>query len=268
MLCYGKERPYCEGVIAVRLVSWNVNGIRSAIRNGFMDWLESEQSDIICLQEVRALPGDLTPTIREPRGYTSFWQPAIRKGYSGVATYTKVPPVSVAVLGLEEFDAEGRVQALEYPDFTLINTYFPNSQPERARIDYKLAFCAAIQTFCNRLRDTGKHIILCGDYNIAHTEIDLARPKENVDNPGFLPEERAAMTAFLAEGYVDTFRHFCDDPGHYSWWSYRGRAREKNIGWRLDYHCVDAAFISHVKEARICSEVAGSDHCPVSITIK
>ena len=252
----------------MQLVSWNLNGIRAAIRNGFLSWFESEQPDVLCLQEVRALPGDLSSEIREPKGYTSFWHPAVRKGYSGVATYVKKAPQSVSALGIPEFDSEGRAQVLEYPDFTLINAYYPNSQPERARIEYKLAFCAVIQMFCNALRDSGKHVILCGDYNIAHTEIDLARPKENVDNPGFLPEERAAMTAFLKEGYVDTFRHFCKDPGHYSWWSYRGRARENNVGWRLDYHCVDADFMPRVKEARIWSEVTGSDHCPVSITVK
>ena len=252
----------------MQLVSWNLNGIRSAVRNGFLTWLESAQPDVLCLQEVRAVQGDLAPEIREPKGYTSFWQPAVRKGYSGVATYVKKEPQSVSTLGIPEFDSEGRVQVLEYPDFTLLNAYFPNSQPERARIDYKLAFCTAIQHFCNTLRDSGKHIILCGDFNIAHTEIDLARPKENVDNPGFLPEERAAMTAFLKAGYVDTFRHFCKDPGNYTWWSYRGRARENNVGWRLDYHCVNTDFMPRVKDSRIWSEVTGSDHCPVSITVK
>jgi len=156
---------------------------------------------------------------------------------------------------------------LEFEPFTLINAYFPNSQPERARLDYKLAFCDAIIEFCNRLRREGKHVILSGDYNIAHTEIDLARPKENQDNPGFLPEERAAMTRFLGAGYVDTFRHFIKGPGHYTWWSYRGGARKRNVGWRLDYHCVNKEFMPRVKKSTILADVMGSDHCPVAITI-
>ena len=249
------------------LYSWNVNGIRAAIRNGFLDWVAKEQPDVLCIQEVRAHPDQLGRDFAVPRGYAMLWQPARKKGYAGTATLVKSDPLSVGALGIDEFDVEGRVQVLEFKALTLINAYFPNSQPERARLDYKLAFCDAIRKLCNRLRRKGTHVILCGDYNIAHKEIDLARPKQNVDNPGFLPEERQAMTKFVRAGYVDTFRHFNKGPGHYTWWSYRGNARAKNIGWRLDYHCVNKEFMPHVKGSRILADVTGSDHCPVAITV-
>jgi len=250
------------------IVSWNVNGIRAAVRNGFMDWLRVSEPDVVCLQETRVHPNEVGEELRAPTGYEAFWHSAQRKGYSGVATFTKKEPLSVRPSGIEAFDVEGRVMVLEFKDFMLVNAYFPNSQPERARIDYKLAFCQTIFELCNRLREGGKNVILCGDYNIAHTEIDLARPKENEENPGYLPEEREAMTRFLSAGYVDTFRHFTKEGGHYTWWSYRGNARAKNIGWRLDYHCVNKEFVPRVKSSVIFSTVTGSDHCPVAITIK
>jgi exodeoxyribonuclease-3 len=249
------------------VISWNVNGIRAAIRNGFMEWFQACSPDILCLQETRVHPNEVSPDLREPLGYKTFWRPAKKKGYSGVAVFSKQEPKSVQPMGLDEFDIEGRVIAVEYPKFTVVNAYFPNSQPERARIDYKLAFCEAMTKFCDSLRSEGRNVVLCGDYNIAHTEIDLARPKENEDNPGYLPEEREAMTKFLAAGYVDSFRHFTKEGGHYSWWSYRGGARSRNVGWRIDYHCVNKEFISKVKSATILSDVTGSDHCPVAIEI-
>ncbi len=250
------------------IVSWNVNGIRAAVRNGFMDWLRASEPDVVCLQETRVHPHEVGEELRTPAGYKAFWSPAQRKGYSGVATFTKKEPLSVRPSGVEAFDAEGRVMALEFNDFMLVNAYFPNSQPERARIGYKLAFCQTILELCNRLREGGKNVILCGDYNIAHTEIDIARPKENEESPGYLPEEREAMTRFLSAGYVDTFRHFTEEGGHYTWWSYRANARAKNIGWRLDYHCVNKEFMPRVESSVIFSTVTGSDHCPVAITIK
>ena len=251
-----------------RIVSWNVNGVRAAVRYGFLTWLEQARPDVLCIQETRVTPAELDKALLEPAGYMTYWQPAQRKGYSGVATFCKKPPKSVTPSGIEAFDAEGRIQILEYDAFTLINAYFPNSQPERARIDYKLAFCDSMLLVCTKLRQAGKNVILSGDYNIAHTEIDLARPKENEENPGYLPEERDAMTKFLGEGFVDTFRHFTADPGHYTWWSYRGRARENNVGWRLDYHCVNKEFLPRVKASVILADVTGSDHCPVELTMK
>ncbi|MDP7638181.1 MAG: exodeoxyribonuclease III [Candidatus Hydrogenedentes bacterium] len=250
------------------ILSWNVNGMRAVLKNGFMDWLAKTQPDILCVQESRALPDQLPPDALEPKGYTSFWMPAKKKGYSGVAAFVREEPLSVSNMGQKEFDDEGRVQLLEYKNFTILNCYFPNSQPERKRIEYKLKFCAAIRRCCNKLVKEGRNVILCGDYNIAHKEIDIARPEQNEDSPGYLPEERAEMTKFLKAGYVDTFRHFCPDPHRYTWWSYRSGARRNNVGWRLDYHCVNKDFISRVAGADILSKVMGSDHCPVSITIK
>lgn len=250
------------------IVSWNVNGIRAAVRYGFMDWLAKTDPDILCLQETRVSPHEAGVELREPPGYRAFWFPAQRKGYSGIATFTKREPLSVRPSGINIFDAEGRIMILEFEGFTLVNAYFPNSQPERARIGYKLAFCDAVVELCNDLRRNGRQVILSGDYNIAHTEIDLARPKENESNPGYLPEERAAMTKLLSAGYVDTFRHFTKEGGHYTWWSYMGNARANNVGWRLDYHCASTGLMPRVKSSVILSTVTGSDHCPVAITIE
>ncbi len=254
--------------MATEILSWNVNGMRAVLKKGFMEWFEKAQPDILCIQESRVLPDELSASDREPKGYTSYWMPAKKRGYSGVGAYVRKEPLAVTNLGKAEFDDEGRVQLLEYKDYTIVNTYFPNSQPERKRIEYKLKFCDSVRRLCNKIVKQDKNVILCGDYNIAHTEIDLARPKSNENNPGYLPEEREAMTKFLKAGYVDTFRHLCPEPGHYSWWSYRANARANNIGWRIDYHCVNTEFISRVKNARIHADVRGSDHCPVGITIQ
>ena len=252
------------------LYSWNVNGIRAAGRKGLLDWMAKAKPDVLCLQEIKAHPEQVEPVLREPKGYKSVWQPAQRKGYSGVATFyrAKWEPLSVSVLGVEQFDVEGRVQVLEYKDFLLLNAYYPNSQPERKRLDYKLRFCDAVRKFANKCRRAGKNIVICGDLNVAHKEIDLARPKANRDNPGFYPEECAKMDTFIRAGYVDTFRHFNKESGQYTWWSYRARARENNVGWRLDYHCVNKEFIDRVARSDIHADVEGSDHCPVSITVK
>ena len=251
----------------IKAISWNVNGIRSVLKKGFLTWFNATKPDILCLQETRALQENVRNELELFYGYKTYWHPAKKKGYSGVCTFTRKEPLSVRTIEIDEIDDEGRVQALEYKDFFMVNAYFPNSQAERARIGYKLSFCSAITKFCNSLRDSGKHVILCGDYNIAHEEIDLARPKQNVDNPGFLPEERDAMTEFLSAGYVDTFRHFNKEPGNYTWWSYRFKARTKNIGWRIDYHCVNKEFLPRIEKSEILSDVMGSDHCPTSLTI-
>lgn len=250
------------------IYSWNVNGVRAICRKGFLEWFDRVQPDILCLQETKARRGDLDASILEPKGYTSLWRSARKPGYSGVATYFRQEPLSESDMGIEEYDAEGRVQVLEYPGFTLVNAYFPNSQPERKRLDYKLGFCEAMGALCDRLRGQGKHVVVCGDINIAHREIDLARPKDNTESPGFYLEERESMTRFLARGYADTFRHFTPDPGHYTWWSYRAGARQRNVGWRIDYHLVNEELLPRLQRADIHCEVPGSDHCPVSITLK
>ncbi len=249
------------------VLSWNVNGIRAALKSGFLEWLLQTQPDILCLQETRALPEDLDDAVLRPAGYLSLWNPAKKKGYSGTAAYVKQPPLKTGVLDLAHFDDEGRVQVLEYPKFTILNGYWPNSQAERARLPYKLEFCDAITAHANRLVSAGKNVILCGDFNIAHNEIDLANPKENENSAGYYIEEREAMTKFLGNGYVDIFRRLHPDTIQYSWWSYRTRARERNVGWRIDYHCVNKAFAKRVKRAWILDDIKGSDHCPVGIEL-
>jgi len=250
------------------VISWNVNGLRAALKNGFMDWFQAAAPDILCLQETRVMPGELDAAALQPQGYVSVWNPARKPGYSGTAVYARQAPLSVQTLGSSLFDDEGRVQIVEFPEFTILNGYWPNSQAERARLAYKVQFVTDLTQAANRLVKNGKNVLLCGDFNIAHQPIDLARPKDNEDNPGYYPEEREAMTGFLDGGYVDSFRHFCPEPGHYTWWSYRTRARERGIGWRLDYHCVNRQLIKRVKRAWILNEVLGSDHCPVGIEIE
>jgi exodeoxyribonuclease-3 len=250
-----------------RIISWNVNGLRAIQKKGFVEWLVASGAAYVCLQEVKAELSQLDTELLEVPSYRLELFSAQRKGYSGVAAYYRQEPLSIEKLGSAEFDQEGRVMILEYPDFSLLNCYFPNSQEGGARLDYKLAFCAAILEKCNELVSRGKNLVLCGDYNIAHQEIDLARPKENVTSPGFLPEERAWMDTFIGAGFLDTFRLFNPDPGQYTWWSYRSRARERNIGWRIDYHCVNQAFRARVLKAGILASVTGSDHCPVSVTL-
>jgi exodeoxyribonuclease-3 len=252
----------------VRIVSWNVNGIRAAETHGFSGWLARENPDVLCLNETKAEPAQLTPTLVNPQSYYSYWASAQKKGYSGVAIYSRTEPLDLRFMGTSDFDNEGRTLVADYNDFTLIAAYFPNSQDAGKRLDYKLAFCDAMLQLCNALVKKGRHILLCGDYNIAHTPIDLARPKENEGNAGYLPQERAWMDKFTQAGYVDTFRHFHPDAtGQYSWWSYRAGARSRNIGWRIDYHCVDRDFLPKVKSSVIRPEVTGSDHCPIEIEL-
>ena len=251
----------------MRIISWNVNGIRAVEKKGFFDWLKNEDPDIICLNETKAEPGQLSPVFINPHGYTSYWASAKKKGYSGVAIYTKIKPDNVRFLGKSEFDEEGRVLAADYKDFTIIAAYFPNSQDEGKRLNYKLAFNDEILKLCKSIVKKGKHFLLCGDFNVAHTPIDLAHPKQNENSAGYLPEERAWMDSFLKD-YIDTFRHF--NPGkteQYTWWSYRANARANNVGWRIDYTCVDKAFLPKVISSAIRAEVSGSDHCPVEIEI-
>jgi len=255
----------------IKSYSWNVNGLRACAQKGFFDWVEASEADIISIQEIKLQEDQLTEAWRHPRAhngrlYHSFWSFAARKGYSGTALFSLREPVSVSNLGVEEFDEEGRTVVADFGGFVFVCAYFPNSQDAGMRLDYKLRFCDALRAFCDRLRAQSKHIIVAGDYNIAHTPIDLARPEQNEGNAGYLPEERAWMDSFLSAGYIDTFRHFCSEPNNYTWWSYRApHAREKNIGWRLDYHCVDSEFVPALAHADIHADIMGSDHCPVSL---
>jgi exodeoxyribonuclease-3 len=253
----------------VKLLSWNVNGYRSVLQKGFLDWFQKEAADIVCLQETKAHPGQLDVFALNPHGYHSVFASAKKPGYSGVAVFSKKEPLSVQVgFGHDEFDSEGRTLVCEYKDFVLINSYFPNSQREGQRLSYKIKFCEAMLEFCQDLRKKGKNVIVCGDLNIAHNPIDLANPKTNEKNAGYLPEERAWMTKFLAAGYTDTFRLFEKGPGNYTWWSYRPGIRDRNIGWRLDYHVTNQEMNDRIKKAYHLPHIIGSDHCPVGLEIK
>ena len=253
----------------MRIISWNVNGIRAVDKKGLFDWFIKESPDVLCLQEIKALSEQVPPHLKNPPGYHIIWNPAERKGYSGVVTFTKEKPIEVKTgFGIERFDCEGRILITEFPLFILLNIYFPNGKKNQERLDYKLDFYDTFLGYADNLKAEGKNIVVCGDFNTAHKEIDLARPKENEKISGFLPIERAWIDIFVDHGYVDTFRQFNKEPNQYSWWDYKTRARERNIGWRIDYFFVNNEFISHVKKAFIMQDVMGSDHCPVGIEIE
>lgn len=248
---------------SLRLISWNVNGIRAVEKKGFCDLVAELDADVLAIQETKAQPDQLSDTLKNIDGYTSYWHSAEKKGYSGVAFYTRKTPLKVFPgIGNDIFDREGRVLTLEFADFFLVNIYFPNSGEGLKRLHYKLDFNRHLLGFTEELRKT-KPVILCGDFNVAHKPIDLKNPDKNTKNAGYTPEERDWMDSFLEAGYTDTFRMFCEDPDQYTWWSYRFNARARNIGWRIDYFCVDEAASEHVVDASILAEVYGSDHCPV-----
>ena len=253
----------------VRIVSWNVNGLRAVHRKGFLEWFLEDKPDILCLQEIKATEDQLPRKLRSVDGYHSYFNSAERKGYSGVALYSTINPEIIETgMGTEKFDNEGRVQIADYDDFVLLNIYFPNGKMSDDRLKYKLDFYDAFLDYVNDLRDEGRNLVICGDLNTAHKEIDLARPKENSNISGFLPVERAWIDKFLDNGYVDTFRMFNKEPEQYTWWSYRTRARERNVGWRLDYFFVNEEFKKKIKDSYILSDVMGSDHCPIGIEIE
>jgi exodeoxyribonuclease-3 len=252
------------------LYSWNVNGIRAALRKGFLDWLQEAQPDVLCIQETKAHPEQLDAELVQPEGYHAYWSSAERKGYSGVALFSKREPISVELgLGIEEYDSEGRTIVADYDDFVLIAAYFPNGGRDLSRVPFKMAYKEAFLDYCNRLRDAGRSVVFCGDVNTAHQEIDLARPKQNEKSTGFLPEERAWIDKVVSQGYVDTFRsQHPDAEDAYSWWAYWGKARERNVGWRIDYFFVTLDLQARIAAAEIHADVMGSDHCPVSLTLQ
>jgi exodeoxyribonuclease-3 len=251
------------------ILCWNVNGIRAVKKRGFLEWLQKESPDIICLQETKAHLDQLDNDLREPQGYHTYWNHPERKGYGGVATFTKTEPVAVKY-GFEgvRLDLEGRVIITEYTNFTLINVYFPNGKMGDERLNYKMDFYEAFLGFADSLKVKGIKLVVCGDFNTAHKEIDIARPKENQHVSGFLPKERAWMDKFVAHGYIDTFRYFNKEPNQYTWWDMKTRARERNVGWRIDYFFVTENLLPAVSEAFIMTEVTGSDHCPAGIILK
>ena len=253
----------------IRILSWNVNGVRAILKKNFLGWLKKENPDILCLQETKAFPTQLPPELLHPPGYNALWNSALRAGYSGVATLTKQKPVSVKKgFNIAKFDEEGRVLETEFQGFTLFNIYFPNGKMNPERLRYKMDFYEASLAYFLKLKKKGKKIVICGDYNTAHKAMDLARPKENEKISGFLPIERQWMDRLAANGFIDTFRVFNQDPGHYSWWDIRTGARERNVGWRIDYHFISENLKPHLKDAFILPEVMGSDHCPVGIELK
>lgn len=255
-----------DGMDSMKLISWNVNGLRAVLKKNFLEYLGAEQPDILCVQETKAAESDVDPVW--PSGYEAHWNSAEKKGYSGTLILTRVPPMKVSRgMGIAEHDREGRVLAVEYPEFHLVNVYTPNSQRELARLPYRMAWDEAFRAFLSRLGRT-KPVVFCGDLNVAHTEIDLANPKANVRNHGFTVEERGGFTALLESGFVDTFREFEKGGGHYTWWSPMGGARARNVGWRIDYFMVSGALRKPLKSAFIRRDVPGSDHCPVGIELK
>lgn len=256
----------------IRILSWNVNGIRAVHKKGFLNWFAEVKPDILCLQETKAHEEQLTDELKNVNGYKSYFCSGERKGYSGVATFTKETPVSVNKWvengKFEEFNVEGRILIIEYPDFYLFNIYFPNGKASAERLKYKMDFYDAFLDYVNGLKKKGAKIIICGDVNTAHKEIDIARPKANSTVSGFLPEEREWMDKFIANGYVDTFRMFNLEPDNYTWWDQFTHARDRNVGWRIDYFFVSENAKENVKDAFILNDVMGSDHCPIGIDLQ
>lgn len=249
----------------VKLISWNVNGLRAILKKEFLAYLEREKPDILCLQETKCTERDVVPTW--PRRYQAYWNSAARKGYSGTSILTKLEPLSVkSHIGVAEHDNEGRVITAEYPEFYLVNVYVPNSKRDLSRLAYRQVWDRDFLQFLKRL-ERRKPVIFCGDLNVAHREIDLANPKANVRNHGFTPEERAGLDAVVKAGFLDTFREFEPDGGHYTWWSTMTSARQRNVGWRIDYFFISGSLRPQLKKAFIRGDVLGSDHCPVGIEL-
>lgn len=250
------------------ILSWNVNGLRAAERHGFSSWLATASPDICCLQEIKATIDQLPETLRAIPGYHTAFSSAQKRGYSGVATLSQQQPLSVKTAFDNVLDPEGRILITEHPGFTLFNIYFPNGKKNAERLAYKMAFYDHFLTYVDAWRATkDRHVVIGGDFNTAHHEIDLARPGPNSTISGFLPQEREWISTFIDHGYVDTFRHFHKEPGQYTFWDQKTRARERNVGWRVDYFFVDAGLLPKVRDAFIMPEVMGSDHCPIGLEL-
>jgi exodeoxyribonuclease-3 len=252
----------------MKITTWNVNGIRAALGKGLREWLVAESPDVFCLQEIKATPLQLTDEQKDFPGYSVIWNPAERLGYSGVATFCQKEPLEVS-LGLDapRFDIEGRVIRTRHPDFLLYNIYFPNGQRGQERVDYKLDFYSRLLDICDELHTAGENIIITGDFNTAHMPIDLRNPKENETNSGFLPEERFWVAKYLEHGFVDIYRRLYPERIQYTWWTYRMAARQRNVGWRIDYFLVSEKLAARVKDVIIHDQIQGSDHCPVTLLI-
>ncbi len=255
-----------EDWVSLKFISWNVNGLRACLDKGFLDFFKQADADVFCVQETKMQPGQAELSLP---GYEQFWNSAEKKGYSGTAVFTRIPPLSVSYdIGREEHQGEGRVITLEFPDFFLVNVYTPNAQRELARLDYRMQWEDAFRSYLVKL-DREKPVILCGDLNVAHQEIDLKNPKSNRQNAGFSQEERGKFTELLQAGFVDSFRLlYPDATGAYTWWSYMFQARAKNAGWRIDYFVLSQALRERLEDSMIYADVMGSDHCPVGLLLK
>lgn len=253
----------------MKIISYNVNGIRAAINKGFLEWLQATNADIVCLQEIKATPDQVANLIDlERMGYHHFWYPAQKKGYSGTAIFSKQQPLHVEYgCGIEPYDNEGRVIRADFEGFSVISAYFPSGSSGDERQAFKIRFLEDFNIYANRLKVQFPNLLICGDYNICHKAIDIHNPKSNANSSGFLPEERDWMENFMNSGFVDTFRHLNQDPHHYTWWSYRAGARSKNLGWRIDYHLVTKEMASKIKRAAILPEAKHSDHCPILLEL-
>lgn len=250
----------------IKAISWNVNGIRASHKKGLIAWMEQEQPDILCLQETKAWVDQLPDELINIPGYQSFFFSAERKGYSGVAIYTKLQPESVQCgFGIDEFDNEGRTLVIDFGSVVLLNVYFPNGKASEERLSYKMRFYTSFLDHILKLTSAGKHVIICGDVNTAHQEIDIARPKENSKISGFLAKEREWIDELIQSGFIDAFRMFNSEPNQYTWWDVVSRARERNVGWRIDYFFVSQGLRDSVSNAYILQEVMGSDHCPIGL---
>ena len=248
----------------MKLISWNVNGIRACLNKGFSEFFKDANAEIFCLQETKCQPGQVELNFD---GYESYWNSAEKKGYSGTAIFTKVKPINVTYgIGIEEHDKEGRIITLEFEKFYLVTNYTPNAKRELERLEYRMEWEDEIRNYLLKLKKI-KSVIMCGDLNVAHEEIDLKNPKTNKGNAGFTNEERGKMTELLNAGFIDSFRYLYPQKVEYSWWSYMGHAREKNVGWRIDYFIVSKSIENKIKEATIYPEIMGSDHCPVGLEI-
>ena len=249
----------------MKFISWNVNGVRAALKKGFSEYFSSQNADFFCIQETKAKKEQVED--QWAKNYYSFWNSADKPGYSGTAIFSKKEPLEVINgIGISKHDKEGRVITLKYDDFFLVNVYTPNSQNELKRLSYRKDWDSSFLSYVLNLEKT-LPVIICGDLNVAHKEIDLARPKQNIKNPGFSPEEREGFNKIIASGFIDTFREFEIGEGYYSWWSYRARARERNIGWRIDYWCISHQLRERLRSASIMNGIMGSDHCPVTIEL-
>ena len=254
----------------MKIITWNVNGLRAALDKDAWGWLRAQDADVICLQEIKARPEQLSVDQHLLFGeYQAFWNPAQRPGYSGVLTLSRLQPAELEYgIKADEFDVEGRAIRSRYPSFHLYNIYFPNGQRGQERVAYKLSFYARLLNLCDQIHAAGEHVIICGDFNTAHQDIDLKNPKENAKTSGFLPEEREWLDIYLKHKFVDAYRLLYPERVQYTWWTYRMNARQRGIGWRLDFFMVSDELVNRVEEVVVHEEVSGSDHCPVSLLIK